>query len=599
MAELVTPLNITRVVEALSGAKYIGFDTETYGVHLLDEFFSMQFAIDGHSYYINSKEEGDVYKWERSAILMNLAPVFRDEGKVWFIHNAKFDMHRIAMHGTHIKGTVHCTQAIERIIYNQHMRYSLDACLKRMGRAKNDLVEKEIKERKLYTMIKTDAKKTKTKVKHYDRVSFDTMFAYACQDAEDVLALGLHQLEKIRGMGEEYTQVYETETRLTKAAFALEREGVKVNLDYAKEGKEYEESQCKSKIQLVEQISGKPYKSGPKWLSVVLDEYGVQYAKNPATGNPIFDKKALAGIKHPITDAIIQARTHEKFASTYYGAFLERHINGRIYATVNQAGTDTGRFSYSDPNLQNVPKEEKITEGFQVRKCFEPDEDFCFVMIDFDQQEFRLMLDYAGDTDLIKRIMDEGLDIHQAVADMMGVERKPAKNLNFGLLYGMGIDKLADSLGVDKYKAKSLRDLYFSRLPKVKRLIYSIQDTAKQRGYIKTWAGRRLYFPDQELAYKSPNHLIQGGCGDIAKRAMINLVEYCEPLRSKVLLQVHDEFIFKVHKDEFEIIPELKGIMERIYTPKNGMYLTCGVEHSWKSWGKQDVKSGTPTRSDI
>ena len=611
MAILVTDLNIHSVVQTLLNERYIGFDTETYGILRTDDFFSMQFAVEGNSYYVNCKEEGDVFRWGRAEILNKLAPVFSDENKTWFAHNAKFDMHRLAMHGYRLVGRVHCTQAIERIIYNQHMQYSLDACLKRIGRKKNDLVEAEIKDNKLYTMVKTDSKKTKVKVKHYDRVSFNTMFQYACQDAEDVRVLGLSQLARLEGI-DGYGKVYDTETRLTKAAFELELEGVKINLDYAKSGRLYEENCYRQEISKVEEITGRPYQSGPKWLSSVLDETGVKYATNPKTGNPIFDRKALAEIRSPITESIIKARTHEKFATTYYAAFLERNINGRIYATVNQAGTDTGRFSYSDPNLQNVPKEENITDGYQVRKCFEPDDDFCFVMIDYDQQEFRLMLDYAGERKLIKRIMDEGLDIHQAVADMMGVARKPAKSLNFGLLYGMGEGKLAMTLGLPTHieiingkevvrsrEARALMDLYFSSLPSVKFLLKNLQDTAKARGYIKTWTGRRLYFPDRELVYKAGNHLIQGGCGDIAKRAMVELVDCCKPLRSKVLMQIHDEFIFKVHKDEFDIVPKLRSIMENIYTPKNGMYLTCGVEHSWKSWGKQDVVSGTPTRSDI
>jgi len=598
MARLVTDLNVEEFISSLSNARFIGFDTETYGLGIKSDFFSLQFAVDEESYYVNFKEEAGIYTWDRAEFLAHLAPILGASDKLWFIHNAKFDMHRLANHGYRIAGMIHCTQAVERIIYNQHMRYSLDACLKRIGRAKNDEVEKEIKQNKLYTMVKTEAKKTKVKVKHYDKVSFKTMFQYACQDAEDVLALGLHQRKVMETM-DNYGNVYETEMRLTKAAFELERIGMKVDLNYAEGGKLYEQESYRKEISRIEEISGRPYKSGPIWLRNVLDEHGVKYAINTETNNPIFDKKALAKIESPITQGIIKARTHEKFASTYYGSFLENNDNGIIYATINQAGTDTGRFSYSEPNLQNVPKEEKVKEGYQVRKTFVPREDYCFVMIDFDQQEFRLMLDYAGETKLIRDIMDNGLDVHVATADMMGVERSPAKTLNFGLLYGMGTEKLAQALKVDTYEAKYMRELYFSKFIKVNMLIKQIQATATQRGYIRTWAGRRLYFPNKEMAYKAPNHLIQGGCGDIAKRAMIQLVDFLSPYLSRCLLQVHDEFIFEVHKTELDLVPKLKQIMEGIYAPKNGMYLTCGVDHSWVSWGKQDVVNGTPTRSDI
>jgi DNA polymerase-1 len=613
MRMLVTDLNLDKVIEDLRTATYIGFDTETYGLILFDDFFCLQFATTNGSYYFNCKKDNGLFYFDRFDVINKLSSVFDREDVTWFIHNAKFDMHRIANYDNRrLNGIVHCTQAIERIIYNQHLQYGLDACLKRRGRAKNNKVEAEIKEHKLYSMVKTEAKKTKVKMKYYDKVDSVIMFEYGCQDAEDVLFLGMDQLSKLQKMGSDYTQVYATETALTKAAFEVEREGVRINIRYAIEGKKYEESCYRQEIKNIEEISGRPYKSGPKWLSDVLDNQGIEYPINKQTGNPIFDKKSLELIGSPVTESIIKARTHEKFASTYYGAFLEKNINGRIYATINQAGTDTGRFSYSEPNLQNVPKEEGVTEGFQVRKVFEPDTDYCFVMIDYDQQEFRLMLDYAGERDLIRNIMDNGLDIHQATADMVGIARKPAKSLNFGLLYGMGEGKLAVTLGLPTYieyfkdkpvvrsmEARQLMNLYFSKLPRVQMLVDNIQGTAKSRGYIRTWTGRHLHFPNYEMAYKAPNHLIQGGCGDIAKIAMIRLVDKLADMRSKVLLQVHDEFIFKVHKDEFDIVPELKSIMENVYTPKNGMYLTCGIEHSWKSWGKQDVISGPPTRSDI
>lgn len=605
---LVTDLNIDKMIDDLLNEQFIGFDTETYGLGRLDKPFSLQFATETQEYYINLKKENGIFLWDAQEVLDRLSPVF-DKEATWFIHNAKFDMHKIALYGKEIKGTVHCTQAIERILYNQHFMYRLDACLKRRGKAKNDAVEKEIKENKLYTMIKTDAKKTKTKNKHYDKVSFATMFKYACDDAKEVRWLGLEQLKEVAKLPR-YEEVYTTETKLTKASFRLERVGIKVDVNYAIGGQEYEKEKYSEAIKEISKLANRPYASGPKWLASVLDEQGTKYDINPKTGNPIFDKGALAKLDSPITKQIIKARTHEKYSTTYYSSFIEKNIDGYIYATVRQDGTDTGRLSYADPNMQNVPKESKIQEGFQVRKSFIPkSDDYCIVPIDFDQQEFRLMLDYAGEMGLIRDIIDNGVDVHQATADMVGIQRDPAKTLNFGLLYGMGEGKLAMALGLPTYQvsvrgkivtksreARELIDQYFGRLPKVKRFIQSVIQKAEARKYIMTWTGRRLHFPNRELCYKAPNHLIQGGCGDIAKVAMPRLVDRLDGMLSDCILQVHDEFIFQVHKDELYVIDDLKNIMQNIYTPMNGMYLTCGVDHSWVSWGKQDIINGYPTR---
>jgi DNA polymerase-1 len=163
----------------------------------------------------------------------------------------------------------------------------------------------------------------------------------------------------------------------------------------------------------------------------------------------------------------------------------------------------------------------------------------------------------------------------------------------------MGVEKLAKSLGIQSYEAMELRNLYFSRMPKVKRFIDNVITTAKSRGFIRTWTGRKLHCPNSEVAYKMPNHLIQGGCADIARMAMPEIDKFLAYYESRLLLQVHDELLFEIHESELDIVDNLKNIMENTYHPYNGMKLTCGVEHSWVSWGKQDVVDGKPTRSNI
>jgi DNA polymerase-1 len=576
----------------ISTEKHLGLDTEAYGIGHLDKMFSMQIATNNGSYYFdfrtNRLGEIDVIReFENCGIL-------GDTDKIWFIHNAKFDMHKLFNENGMIAGTIHCTMAIERLLYNQYMRYGLDACLKRRGRAKNDKVEEYIREHKLYTMEQMAGKKKRVKNKHYDQVPDEIMIPYACQDASDVRFLGLDQMREIHE--QELQENARIEYNLTKTAFAMERRGITLDVDYAAKCKREEEYNLKRQKDEVSFLAGEEFRNGPKWLASAFDKFGQPYECNPKTGNPIFDKHALEKMTSPIAEKVKDIRKTEKYINTYYSSYLGMHVDKKIYATVNQAGTDTGRLSYRDPNLQQVPKEEDFPKGHrQVRKCFVPEEDHCLVMIDYDQQEFRLMLDYAGEHSLITSIMEHGEDVHQATADMVGITRKSAKTLNFGLLYGMGVEKLAAQLKITVPEARELRSMYFGRLPKVQRFIQDVTNAAKNRGYIKTWTGRKLYFPDAEFAYKAPNHLIQGGCGDIAKIAM----HRCEQnllytQSSKLLVQVHDELLFKFHRSELDWVESTHKIMEDVYTPYNRMKLTCGVDHSWVSWGKQDEQKGYP-----
>lgn len=596
---LVTNNNLAKVTEYLYTQDQLGLDTETYGVRYEDNMFALQIASGEHAFYFNMHNYeydtyGEIYVWETHELMAALKPLFNKNTTTWFIHNAKFDLHRLANADTFLSGRVHCTQVVERILYNQHMRYSLDACLRRRKKRKNDRVAKYLGKHKCHTNIEVEGKKRKVKLMHFEQAPFGMMFKYGCDDASDVLSLGQDQLEHLDGRE---WDLYDNECKLVHTCLRMERRGVMIDEEYTKKGMHYEKGCLEDAIAEATEVSGEVFKNGPKWLRSAFDKHGQEYDLHPKTGNPIFDKEALGKMQSPIAELVREIRTREKYVGTYYSSFLHyRDSDGAIRANIKTAGTDTSRFSYSDPNLQNVPKEEDFIKGqIQVRKCFVPRPDHCFVMIDFDQQEFRLMLDYAGETELINNILENGLCVHQATADMVGIERKPAKTLNFGLLYGMGKDKLAKALKIALAEADSLKKKYFYKLPKVKRLIRDIINVAERRGYITTWSGRKLYFPDPEHAYKAPNHLIQGGCGDIARYAMPRLDErlgLCDS--SHMLIQVHDEIVFEIHKNELDVIDDLKKIMEDVYKPINGMKLTCGVEHSWVSWGKQDVMEGYP-----
>lgn len=609
---LVTDQTLKQAAADIAATKECGLDTETYGVKWNDRMFALQISTEQNVWYYNFHDYtknwhepsvASVFQLDVAEVMESLKEAFNDPEKIWYIHNAKFDLRRLAIDGAYLHGGVHCTQMCERFLYNQYQSYSLAGCLARRKRAKDDAVDAYISEHKLWSWEDVPGKKKRNKLKFYDQVPFDIMFKYGCIDGEEVRFLGGDQRAKL--VGEEY---YENDLKFEKVCYSMEESGMVVRQDYAKGGLEYERDKQREVEEKLSALSPEPFRGGRNWLKATFDHHGVEYAINTKTGNPIFDKKALGEIDHPVAELIRQHRKHDKYAGTYYQTYATQEV---VHAFIKPYGTDTGRLSYAEPNLQNVPKEKKLadSEPFQVRGCFAPREDHCFIMVDFDQQEFRLLLDYAGEADLIRRINEHGEDVHDATAEMVGVERDPAKTLNFGLLYGMGEAKLAQALGLPTYwdynargekvlrsrEARELKAQYFGRLPRVQSVIKQMIRTAEVRKYVTTWVGRKLHFPYREMCYKAPNHIIQGGCGDIARMAMVPCHELLvQTASSRMLLQVHDELLFEVHKNELDVVPELVKIMENTYRPFNGMRLTCGVDHSWKSWGKRDVVEGLP-----
>ena len=564
--------------------KFIGADTESYGKEFDDPMFALQLSTAKATYYFNFHDYGDgTPVLKAREVIAILAPVFADKNKIVFIHNAKFDLRRFAIDGLYPDAGIHCTQTCARMVYNQHFLYSLEACAKRAGLAKDDAVEAYIKEHKLYGKDSNGDKK-----KLFHLVPFPIMFEYGCNDTEVCRTIGMAQHEELKTL-----PIYWNDLELQKVCYSMEERGVTCRQEYAQKGLEYELSKKAEIERQLSELAGEPFRNGRIWLQNIFDKFGVKYSSNPKTGLPIFDKDALAAIDHPIADLIRQYRRHDKYASTYYSYYAPRAV---IHPQINLASTDTMRFSYSEPNLQNVPKEEELDSEipYQVRGCFAPREGACLVFIDFNQQEFRLLLDYAGESELIRRINEENLDVHQATSEEVGVTRKQAKNLNFGLLYGMGKEKLANTLKLAVHQASMVRAQYFSKLPKIQRIIRAVIERAEKVKFVKTWTGRKLHFPKSDFAYAAPNHLIQGGCADMIKMAMVPIDELLRNTKSGILIQVHDELVLEFYPEDFHLVDEVVKIMETTYTSFNGMKLTCGVEHSWVSWGKRDVVAGKP-----
>lgn len=616
----------------------IAFDTETTGLRPYqgDRLFSVILSDGLESYYFNFQPYPGVSNefvlprpW-----LKKLQPVF-SEAPVLFAHNAKFDMAFLAKELLQFKAPIHCTQAIGRVERNDRFSYELAYLAKEIGFEKSDGVSEYIAKNKLYT-LQTNTKGIAYKVPHFDQVPLHIIQPYGEQDAKITWELGQSQIAKITGLHGSTPsgkngplQILANERRLTETCFRMEQRGIRVNLEYCQRAAHFEESIAQEAAQDFKRLTGLEFIDSGKQLAKAFDLVGERYPKT-VKGNPSFTDEVLEGFISPIAQLVRDYRGASKRCNTYYLNFLKfADSQGVIHANIRQGGTETGRFSYSDPNLQNLSKEDDLTQEFVIRRAFIPREGFCFVMIDYEQMEYRLMLDYAKQMDVIAEVL-VGMDIHEATAIQMGVERRYAKTLNFLLLYGGGVAKLCVALFkptleldilkdlvrvhfwktaakggawkevppgivqenlVELTKAKDLMDLYFERLGDVKKFSSGVAKVAKERGYIRNWAGRICQFKHSQFAYAAPNHLIQGGCADVVKLAMNEIDEYLLNKQTRMVAQVHDELIFEVPQSEFEIVPHLRDIMAKVY-PARHLPLRCSVDHSWVSWA--DKVKGLP-----
>lgn len=284
-----------------------------------------------------------------------------------------------------------------------------------------------------------------------------------------------------------------------------------------------------------------------KFLEHRLEEWGDRWPRTPSGKAPQFNEKALKAV--PEGRQILEARKLAHAQSSFTGPMRDRHLfNGRVHCEFNQMkaddyGTVSGRLSSSNPNLQQVPKRDKFI-GKEYRKLFLPEEGQIWYDNDYKQQEYVVFTDYTRNPVLVAGYnADPPVDVHQSVADMMGVERDPtAKRMNLGILYGMGKDALAGHLECSLAQAIEWQNMYHARIPEAKRFLKNAEDRAKHRGFVFTYLGRKRRFPDRRFAHKAGNAVIQGSSADITKAKMVEIDEYFESTGDEfaLMLQCHD-----------------------------------------------------------
>lgn len=587
-------------LEAVRGKEVLALDTETTGLmpYHGDKVFAITISDGEHAWYFDTAG--------KEKLPHSLLTIFGDKNKTFRGQNIKFDLHQLwctfSLNG--LAGEVWDTAVGARLEFNDHFSYSLDACVERLGNGlvKSNAVEEYIAEHNLWEWEVIPGKKVRRKKKFFDKVPFEIMFEYACQDALITHKLGMHQVDAILAIDQliqvpgtpKLEEVAKTESALVPVITDMENFGVRADQDYCEKAITHYSEIMGSAMVEFEKLTGQEYKASPKLFEGVFSSEKEKWTYTKK-GNPSFESDTLKRFDSAAAEHVLTIR-NAKSRIDFFSSFLfHSDSSGFVHPSFNSGGTSTGRFSSSEPNFQNLTNDdENESEKFPVRRAIvPPDESYCLVSFDYKQQEYALMLDYAGEMELIEQVK-AGTDVHQATADLMGVSRQYAKTLNFMLLYGGGVAKLAAALNVSLEKARELKNLYFQKLPKVQAFIQQVMSVAERRGYVYNWAGRRYFCENSEFSYTMPNRVIQGGGADIMKRAMVRIHKEVLPKsKSTMALTIHDELVFNMHREDLHLIPAIKKIMEEVY-PHKHLPLKVSVEHSWKSLG--DMEPGEPSR---
>lgn len=636
------------VLSDLKGHKTLSLDFETFGLRPYhgDRLFSLILgALNSEgtpeAYYFNFQGYDDLPLETVLGLdhLQSLKVLFSDPSKSWFIHKFNFDMHVLWAEGIELAGPVWCTMTQGRVEYNEHFNYDLASSLDRIGLKKDDKVEDCIIANGAWEWESIPGKKTRKKNKFFSRVPPEIIIPYGEDDAKGCLALGLHQIASIKKQALEYPTGKPTiwdaamiEQRLAHTVFRMERVGVKIDREYCIRAAKYEADREEKARLAFERETKVKFSDHYMTLQKIFTEDRALWEMTKK-GNPSFNSDALKLFKHPAARMVVDRRAAKSKLDFYNGFLYHADQDDVIHAQFHPGGTRTMRFSSSEPNLQNLTSEEATycnackewyeqyvdvcpdCDGtdlkhpeFMVRRAIIPRPGFLFVMPDYDQMEYKLMLDYAkvmmiqhfrsrnlkwddGYFEVANKVA-LGYDVHKATAELVGFTRKAAKSINFGLLYGEGKDSLAANLRVSVPEAMAMKAKYFRALPYVQFMVGEIMNAVRNRGWVRSWAGYKYNFPDRNFAYTGPNTVVQGGCAAVAKVAMNRIDEYFLPKKSRLVLSIHDEFPSEIHESEVVEAPrKIKELMESVY-PYKYIPLTVGMEWSAKSLA--DKQKGFP-----
>ncbi|MGY2797992.1 DNA polymerase I [Ewingella americana] len=580
----------------LKASDVFAFDTETDGLDTLTaNLIGLSFAVaPGKAAYLPVAHDylDSPAQLDRSEVLAQLKPLLEDEKQLKVGQNLKFDRGVLLRYDIELKGIAFDTMLESYVLDSVSGRHDMDSLADRYLGHKTVSFE-EI------------AGKGKNQLT-FNQIALEQASPYAAEDADVTLQLHQALWPKIEESATLTTVFNEIEMPLVPVLSHIERTGVLIDQNIlAAHSKELTIRLAELETKAHE-LAEEPFNlSSTKQLQAILyEKQKLPILKKTPGGAPSTNEEVLAelALDYPLPKVILEYRGLAKLKSTYTDK-LPLMINpqsGRVHTSYHQAVTATGRLSSSDPNLQNIPVRNE--EGRRIRQAFIAPKDHCIVAADYSQIELRIMAHLSKDEGLLTAFA-EGKDIHKATAaevfgtpldSVTGEQRRSAKAINFGLIYGMSAFGLSRQLNIPRKESQRYMDLYFERYPGVLEYMERTRTQASEKGYVETLDGRRLYLPDikssnamrrkgaERAAINAP---MQGTAADIIKRAMIKVADWLlqpDAPRARIIMQVHDELVFEVHNDDVAAVSEkVRSLMEGSMELAVPLKVEVGVGKNW------------------
>jgi DNA polymerase-1 len=592
---ILTKKEFEALLDRLSRAEVTAIDTETTSLNYMQaEIVGISVAIvSNEAYYIPLMHEYDGVpkQLDREYVLQKLKPWLEDKEAKKIGHNLKYDSHIFANHGIELNGTDFDSMLESYVLNSTATRHNLNAVAKRYLN--------------LDTTSYEDVAGKGAKQIGFNQVSLEDAIHYAAEDAD--VSFQLHQtlhpkLMEINSLAKLYTDI---EAPLLKVLQTIERNGVLIDESMLQKQSDQFAITLKELESKAYSLAGAEFNlNSPKQLQEILyNKLSLPILKKTPKGQPSTAESVLQRLAEdfPIVQTILNYRTTAKLKTTYTDKLplMVNQDTGRVHTSYHQAVTATGRLSSSDPNLQNIPI--RTVEGRRIRQAFIAPKGFQILAADYSQIELRIMAHNSQDPGLLDAFQ-AGLDIHQATAaeifavDLQSVsaeQRRSAKAINFGLIYGMSAFGLTRQLGITRVDAQEYIELYFARYPKVKEYMDAIRNQARESGFVETVFGRRLYLPDidsrnyqrRQYAERSAiNAPMQGTAADIIKKAMIDLEQrlVAESINAKIIMQVHDELVLEVEDSSVGAVSEfVTEAMGKAADLDVALKVDLGVGENW------------------
>jgi DNA polymerase-1 len=582
-------------LKGLKAAGFFAFDTETTSLNYMQaEIVGVSFAAEpGKAAYVPlaHQYDGAPKQLSRELVLNKLKPLL-ESGKRIIGQHAKYDRNVLLSYGIQLDAIAHDTMLESYVLDSTGSRHDMDSLAKRYLDV--DTVHFEDIAGKGARQIR------------FDQIDIKTAGHYAAEDAD--ITLRLHQtlwpkLQQSEAQASVYTDI---ELPLIKVLSRMERNGVKVNADKLnKLSSDFAQQMQKIEIEAYAQAGAEFNLGSPKQIQEILfDQQKIPVVRKTPKGQPSTAEdvlQELADKGHELPRLILGHRMLSKLKSTYTDKLpqLIDPVTGRVHTSYHQAVAATGRLSSTDPNLQNIPI--RNDEGREIRKAFVAEKNHCLIAADYSQIELRIMAHLSGDRGLLNAF-EKGDDIHRATAAevfglapeaVTGEERRAAKAINFGLIYGMSAFGLAKQLNTSRQQAQAYIDMYFDRYPGVKQYMEKIRRLAHEQGFVETVFGRRLYLPEiksrnaqrrQYAERTAINAPMQGTAADIIKRAMNELDSWLITEHPDVMLimQVHDELVLEVPENKVQVIADgVNSRMSRAAKLSVPLDVEIGTGNNW------------------